>query len=528
MRKLLTTAFVARAFVCLLAVSVSASTVYKDESGTELFKCEVTNGWEINSYEILNGGFAKVDGEGNALTWYLVKTETVDADTVKTVKAVKTSEVFVNGSYTNGVDKSVVVSANFDEGLTTICAFGAYSGACHEILFVYIPDSVTTLPDRFMQNGSALFCEIGENSQLTKMPLVGFYYAKNIRHIYFPSKVTEISFKSGHEFAVGASRLESVEFAKDSVISVIPHGTFNACSSLKRVTLPDSVTSVQSRVFQNCSSLEYLKFGANFSTMEKTDNDHSLTFCAASLKTVVIPYTFLAENIGDNLSYCFRPSWGETSQITFYFTGTEAQFKALQAKFDTAGNNKEIVDASIENGRLVLVDHCETYYGTHQWKGEYSAVVDSYFEAISIKDSCARCPKTEVKSTIDALFESLGYSACTYTKGLSITQGFKVNSSAIEAYKAYAPDFTFGVLATVNSEGEAYAPSLESENVVSKEFAQIVNDYIDIKVTGIPADKADAIVVLCAYVKVGGKTLYLDAGVSGETVVGISYNEANN
>ena len=175
------------------------------------------------------------------------------------------------------------------------------------------------------------------------------------------------------------------------------------------------------------------------------------------------------------------------------------------------------------------VDGESTEAKAHTYTLDGSIVYTDFFQ-MGFKTTMCECGAELASETATEapLFESLGYSACTYSKGLSITQGFKVNDSAIEAYKAYAPDFTFGVLATVNNKGEAYAPSLESENVVSKEFAQIVNDYIDIKVTGIPADKADALVVLCAYVKVGGKTLYLDNGVCGETVVGISYNEANN
>ena len=62
---------------------------------------------------------------------------------------------------------------------------------------------------------------------------------------------------------------------------------------------------------------------------------------------------------------------------------------------------------------------------------------------------CERCEDVNKDEKIDALFTSKGYSACTYGDGLSVTQEFVVNHDAINAYKAYKPDFDFGIIATV-------------------------------------------------------------------------------
>ena len=250
---------------------------------------------------------------------------------------------------------------------------------------------------------------------------------------------------------------------------------------------------------------------------------------------------YLSKNIITEQFTSSIPKLVASHSANIFFDGNAAEAAALMEKIIAQDGNY--------NGKITLVDYntqadrgslknvvifynynrCDAFYNG-QHVGEEKILVDSekgYFAEIEFATVCNRCANKTVNSTIPAILESKGYSACTFGEGLSITQGYWVNTTAMEAYKVYAPDFAFGVLATVNNEGEAYAPSLESENVVSKEFAQIVNDYIDVRVTGIPTDKADALIVLCAYIKVGGKTLYLDAGVCGETVIGISYNEAN-
>ena len=138
---------------------------------------------------------------------------------------------------------------------------------------------------------------------------------------------------------------------------------------------------------------------------------------------------------------------------------------------------------------------------------------------------CERCEDVNKDEKVDAMFTSKGYSACTFGEGLSVAQGFAINHEAIEAYKAYKPDFDFGIIATVNNSKEAYAPDLNASDVINVKFDNSVNDYIDIKLTGIPADNADTYVVFCLFVTEGEKVYYLDGGVSGEKVTGTTYNE---
>ena len=392
------------AIVCLFAISVSATTFYKDENGTELFECEIADSYHIDSYEIKNGGFAKADSEGNALTWYVISTETVDGNTVKTVKAVKTSECYENGAYTNGVDKALVVSASYDEGTAVVPSFGAYSGSfSKELLFAYIPDSVTTLPARFGQNTPILKCVLNETSQCNNFEMLVFWGAKSLREFYLPKHVKTLPTKDGKAFE-HAKRMKTFVIANDTEMETLPSWYFGG-TGIESFTVPDSMTYLNSRAFQGMSSLKYVNLGKNLTHIYKTENNHSLFHDCRSLQTVVIPKGLVAENLIDNYGGGFDYTFGSASPI-FIYTGTLEDFLAIKAKITAAGNNGGLASATVENGRIVIADHCETFLGGHSC-GSTSSIITSYFEKINIGGICTECGTEVVEKTIDAIFTYL-------------------------------------------------------------------------------------------------------------------------
>ena len=99
-----------------------------------------------------------------------------------------------------------------------------------------------------------------------------------------------------------------------------------------------------------------------------------------------------------------------------------------------------------------------------------------------------------------------------------------VNRAAILEYRKYAPDFDFGVLAYANIGGTAVAPKPGDDRVVDVVFDNMSNDYIEVKVVGIPEEFSGTAVVFCIYATEGGKLYYLDNGTTSQTVVGVSYD----
>ena len=187
-----------------------------------------------------------------------------------------------------------------------------------------------------------------------------------------------------------------------------------------------------------------------------------------------------------------------------------------------------IGDTESYTGMYVVmgINKCVAFFdGVHTWSGNDQMVMNGYFEEIIIGDACVTCGSLETKSTIDALFVSMGISAKTFGADIGLVQGYQVNKTAIDAYKAYVPDFDFGVLAYANVGGEAVAPKPGEDKVVDIVFDNAANSYIEVKVTGIPAGFLNAPIVFCIYATEGEKFYYLDNGNTTETIVGSSYNE---
>lgn len=322
------------------------------------------------------------------------------------------------------------------------------------------------------------------------------------------------------------TRLTTVEFAKNSVMTTMQGYVFATCNAVKSITLPNSVTTVHGRAFQGMKGLEYANLGANvrYLTKPSSGEQHfSLFYECTNLKTVVIPGTLLPENVDAN-------GWGlqvgfPSGTPTIIYTGTLENLLAIQAKFKKYGDNGAFTGATVENGRLVIADHCETFYGGHAFAGEDRVSVQSYLEAITVGDYCKQCKKATVKETINPIFTWIGYSACTYGEGLSMTQGYRIDNEAAAAFLEYVPDFDFGIIATVNKSGEAIAPKLGDAGVLTGEFVKDANNYLDIKIKGIPTGHEDTLIVFCAYVIADGEIYYIDNEASGSSVLGVSYND---
>ena len=545
-RKILLVAFSLVLFALALAVSVGARTIYKDESGTVLFECEIADGYHIDSYEIKNGGFAKADSDGNALTWYVASSVTEGDNIIKNVKCMKTSECFENGNYTNGVDRYKVISASWDEGITTVPSFGNWSGSIsQEILFVYIPNSVTSLPQRLFQKTCVLFCEIQPESSIKEINLYMMYDAKSIREIYFPASLEVIN--DGTELAIGAKRLERVTFAPECKLTELPSCMFQNCSSLKSVTLPNSITTVNSRTFQGCSSLEYLNLGASLTYMCKTSNNHSFAFQSPSLKTVVISKAFQAKNIGEDLDYAFQTNWSTSNGVVFYYTGTEEEFKLLQEKFATAGNNSEICGATVENGRLVLANHCETFYnGSHDYnttdcvqfcqrcgivnklenpKHNLNTAItyENGYLVAGVKHEACQNEKCGYEATLNAMPLIIFAGISTNNDNSAICVKYAVDNKAISEYRGLGNTFKYGVVASANLENnsEVINADLTSANGNSVVAVEMQSEYsaFDFVLNGFTENHYETNLVICAYVSNGTDVDYINVGlIAGENV----------
>ena len=163
---------------------------------------------------------------------------------------------------------------------------------------------------------------------------------------------------------------------------------------------------------------------------------------------------------------------------------------------------------SHNNGEAVI-------YGSYLEKGTY------YVGCLN--DGCT----VGVTEVVDALVECVGYSAITYGDKLSVVQGFVINKSAIEFYSEYNDTFELGVVAFGNATGGAVAPSLDGNKVVSCKLS-LINEYVDVRVSGITEAIGENRVALCLYIVDDTGISFINEGKTEKSVLGISYSEISN
>lgn len=264
-RKILTVSLMIALVIFVLAISISASTIYKDADGNTLFTYEANDSKVITSFE---GEFPRTDANGNALTWYVTATTTENGNTIKTVASVLTTDeayfTISDGKYSykgGTVTQYNVVSVNFpsDTGITTLnLANGGYRQSntytykpdTTEILFVYLPTTLTSLPERLGQGSKMLYCEIPSNIPATSISHVFFHDAKCIRKINIPSTVTLIGGKNANDGTAfyQCQSLEEVTFGENSQLAEIGNMAFHK-TGLKKITIPDTVTKIGEHAF---------------------------------------------------------------------------------------------------------------------------------------------------------------------------------------------------------------------------------------------------------------------------------------
>ncbi len=285
------------------------------------------------------------------------------------------------------------------------------------------------------------------------------------------------------------------------------------------VRLPDTVTSIGVYGMADCGAKVFI-LGTGVQTIAK----EAFVNCP-NVVEFYIPDTITS--IGTS---AFKNNRGN---ILFFVTSDNADYietiKSGTGVSNTVAYGDYTADSdAYATGKYVItgVNKCVAFYeGEHSWKGTEEVVLDSYFAPISIGDTCQTCSMSQVKTTIESLFVSKGVSAKVFGEGIALVQGYEINTGAIEAYRAYVADFNFGIMAYANSGMTEVAPKPGDDKVVDISFDNMANDYIEVKLTGIPSEYQDIPLIFCVYATEGDKFYYLDNGVMSESIVGSSYND---
>ena len=532
--------------LCLLATAVYAVEVDYSETAT------LADGTVVPIY----------DSEGTPLIWYVSGT---DADGNKLYSSVPNNRNEANGS--NDTYVTYTINKGYKTQLENI-NYHIYNGTDYE---VYTEESLETVVVNL--RGLTDFIYIHKGFKCSDIQYVYFNETLYDFCDYFKGstalRLVDLSVCTSLEGGLGGVRnfynctnLHTVRLAPEVAYSLKCNANNNwrfSGTAIVEIVIPENVTGLGVDNFKNCTLLESIFILGNTTSLGQRNflGCTNLTNVYILGNDPQIDIVSFAENFyqcedgGKILDF---------NSIGKYFYFATANEEYLVAVMEAIGASAIVsYDDFVSNpeayteGRYVIsgTNVCDVYYGEHVTNPENihpcvdicevcgkafllespahilntTAEYDSYLEGGKIITACTNEGCTYVaEEAIPALFECMGVSVKTFGDDLGITQGYYVNRAAIETYKAYSSDFDFGVLVCANADGTAMSPVPNGDKVVDVVFDKMANDYVEIKVTGIPREYESIPVVLCIYVFEKGAYSYVDNGVVSDTVIGTACN----
>ncbi len=495
-KKVILSMLVAVAMMCIFAITISATTIYKETTVT------LDGSFTVGNESVTNPTVNLYDEDGYALVWYLntdnklVSDRAANLITVTNNKA-KFNDVskFYGGSQQKGV---IVVNLRDDyvlDGLSTIEKFDSnfqfgYYGANRNvpIQYFYFPKTATEIIDRMFQNTQLMIADIEPGTPISYMGLHAVAQS-NLKEFFVPNDIT--AFVEHDDLGVFQdTKLEKITFEEGSQITVIPYRCFYYCNNLKELVLPNSVEEIHYRAIQltlwdSNAKLEKLVLGANFKGFYGTTGDNFYVRGAKNVK-VYLPATFNADNVDVSTAH---QTFTLCPNATFYYCGTEEAWDALIAKISLAKNGATGTDSGENiitakaNGKVVFnYNPCDAFYnGKHtadieksnacvevcsvcgdatieHLSTEETSVAIAYDDYSKIGTRTTTCTNEGCTYTLveeaEALFINHGYSVSEDDEGnaTGITVTFKANVKAIEEYETIArKTVKYGLFATTRS-----------------------------------------------------------------------------
>ena len=557
----LITAMVAM-LVCAFAISVSAEFVTYDDAPAKE-KLTVST----NDIVVFDDGFSCPSA-------YIFK----DTDTVaggdhtgKNGLQYSVDFTYINGKTGENYDVSRIVEIDIPEGIKTL---NGYAFTRLPVERVSIPKTVTSIGGCCFEKCKSLeqcVFEHTEDSELQSLPAWIFQECISLTAFCFPECITAIS--SEYEFS-GCTNLTAVYLPKNltayNTSGNDQKSVFWNCEKMYFVNepftydnipqkpsiyyMPSGLTSVSGELFKQCKNLnETIVFPVGVTTLT---NGWAFSTNSSTVKNVVFLGDMTALNtsswkLADGGKIIFANANDTASSSLDSLSGGHTKIYCASENDLSKHVAEKIltVDATCDTnkstntycfcGKIIAAQEEESTMLGHEYDLEKGATLisveyASYDKAGKKTIACANCSEySEIE--MPALFTCLGYSASTGTLGGGIALGFKVNSEAISEYEELTgKTVAYGVFAVTQSKlgtNNIFGENGEmTEGVLGSEI-KTSHTVFEIKITGIPEDKADVKLALGAYVKLTeGEAVeysYMQPGTPAENekYCFVSYND---
>ena len=411
--------------------------------------------------------------------------------------------------------KEMVIPATFDyDGVTyTVTALADRSighqdrnGGNNYVEYIYVPSTVTSFGSQIFRN------------------------CPNLKTLKIDASISSIA---GHSIA-GNGNLEELDLSGMTKLTKLEGYAAQGCSKLTTVKLPNSVTTIGDKAFQDCavtnivfpSCLESIGSNcfqnADFVKVVIPKSVATISSAAfhmtSALKTIVFAGTDLS---GYTNSY-FAPS----ATLIFYAgesaDAVKTQFSQFASfatiSYDTYLNEIKNDPNKIYTNTIVYgTSNCEcgevitgksTFVHKDYLSGMYDAVV------------CSNCKAETIQNTYAPIMEFVGYS--TKIDGDRICVGYTINSESLKVFTERTnKTLKFGVTATIVADGTTQYQTINSDLTAINDktiVAQISSEYVgfDFILSGFKSNHYEKLLVMCAFAYDGSKIIYIDNGGCNE------------
>ncbi len=499
-KKLLITALIVVAMVCMLAVSVSAAAPapQKPTLDVDFGTVSYIDGFTAPSelYVDTDERFVLDLGEGNYVTYptyYITKNQAAfDVDFGK---------------------------------LNTALGGTNYSKA--NIALLEIPEGITTINNSTFSGSGYAVC----------------------KYVQFPSTITTFG---TNVFNVNKA-IVTVEFVDGSEPLAIGDGMFSGAwnggpENVQYVKFPNNCVSIGTGTFSKSYQTKTIIFGASLQTIgtgffNESTPQNKETFIYASSN-------FFANT--DMISNIFGGSdkyHNAFPKITLFYTGTQEEAQALIDKglavqptgYIWTAENLTVVSADeyvyethkptkdVSMTLIYGVNACDAFYNSVHKNAAptYGFAGQDYLSDYCETVACVNCGKSTSTSLIAPIFTSRGYSKSDD----AFMFDMMVNTDALAAYNARYPEaqISYGFVVSANNkvdkligaDGEVTDASALKVNLANADYKNV-----QVRLNNITTDSAKALAVhACAYVIAGDKVSYIGQDTAKETSTLISYND---
>ena len=366
-----------------------------------------------------------------------------------------------------------------------------------------------------------------KGTQITSLP-GQLFKGSSIQKIEIPKTITSM----GTNLFENCQSLIDVTFEEGFSMTELPRQMFNGCKALETIKIPESVTKMGGSMFVNCSSLKEVYLSPNLITLE------SSAFAMTPQNfSIYAPATFL-ENVSIGAG---QFSWvgHEPKAVTLFITGDMSVAEKLVNNATHNGVKNAFLydwDPSKDDSFYHTVEGeehwnivynysvCNAFYDGEHIEGE-ATVYDTFLEKGYHAVGCTRRGCVFGNTTIlEPIFKSYGYSVRSYGD-YAISQGFFVNKSALDTYNnLVTPEKQISDYGALASNGKitetAFENGVAKKGVKNYSFKDKVQSGFVITVGGLNSYQNTKLYLL-AYIKIGNEYIYISNGAQNNTLFGL-------